>query len=685
MGLQLKRLIFLFLFFVFSGCQNDSLDHESPRFVSSSPEAFGWTAYNIQAIQLKFSESIDPDSTIHISVKDKQSNEISGSILVSNHVIRFEFTQSLLPNSTYIVEVTGEDGIRDLAGNSFINEIENFSFMTNDFTDEEIPKIISTMPNQEATEVLVRSEIILNYNREIDPQSVNETVFQLVNALDYSEVDLSFKVEGTQVQIVPVESLQAQTTYFLNYGNQIKSIYGVPSKESGTLTFKTGDRSWGTPQRVFENSKSTLQPRIFQLNDGTEIFLYVLGKENQTSQVYVQTKFSGEEDFGAPQLIFETASGPEANLIEMKSIYLETGEVLVGFLFGDRIDNVDRYKIETVYRERNGNWRESFFHDLITIDIDHTHWDLFLASDGNGMVGWVDEHELENSLSPTFYVEKMIDQQWPQTDPVVIQTLSEDSNFLDIEVMINNSGNAVALSLYYDVDLNHNRILYKKSINQGPFNGETSHFINEYFPLSYEPLKIKSFLKIGNQNILFVLSEINGIDRLRYLRFTDEKFNVGQSGFIDLPSHEIEDFWYHSREGRETVLTISNHTEDPQKMSVHAIDRLSSQTGEFTDWSSIKELYSSSMNMKQVGIFGSPRGDQTIFIQTVTDTFITFESLLNTLDWQGTGALDFEKFDIGNVYGISGIKKESGENKLTFKTSTSLMSSSNVNYYFLTH
>lgn len=184
----MRRLLSLILpFFLLCGCETDkhvvepdepaadttATDTIQPSVVATVP-AHGDSSVPVNSfITITFSEDMDPStiSTETIAMSDG----VTGTVTYTDSIATFIPSDTFINEHKYAVVVTM--GAKDLAGNP-LEDYCNWYFTTVN-TGMPPPYIVSTVPADGDTGVLVSQKITATFSEEIDPAAINSSTFVL--------------------------------------------------------------------------------------------------------------------------------------------------------------------------------------------------------------------------------------------------------------------------------------------------------------------------------------------------------------------------------------------------------------------------------------------------------------------------------------------------------------------------
>lgn len=120
--------------------------------------------------------------------------------------------------------------------------------------DSVSPTVITTIPAIDETEVPIYTNVIARFNESINPISITDTSFTLLQIFgnDQVKVNGAFSVSesGTEVTFNPVDDLEWNRTYVATLTTAITDLSGNPLNEDYVWTFYTGAIDTTPPEVV---------------------------------------------------------------------------------------------------------------------------------------------------------------------------------------------------------------------------------------------------------------------------------------------------------------------------------------------------------------------------------------------------------------------------------------------------
>lgn len=101
-----------------------------------------------------------------------------------------------------------------------------------------IPTVDSSVPANEAVDVVINSSVAVTFDQEMDPNTINTTTFTLLEG--NTEVSWSMVYLNNVVTFSPTSNLQTGTVYTAKLTTGVKDLNGVPIAADYIFSFTTG-------------------------------------------------------------------------------------------------------------------------------------------------------------------------------------------------------------------------------------------------------------------------------------------------------------------------------------------------------------------------------------------------------------------------------------------------------------
>jgi hypothetical protein len=233
-------------------------DKSAPTVSSTVPvnEATG-VAINT-AISATFSEAMALSSITTATFTVKQgTTPVSGTVNYAGLVATFKPTGSLAANTTYTATITS--GVTDLAGNAMENNYV-WNFTTGNTSDAAAPTVISTDPENLATNVALNKKIVANFSEAMDPLTVTAVTFTLQRGT--TPVPGAVTYAGTAGTFTPAANLAANTTYTATISTGAEDLAGNAMANNYVWSFTTGSAPDAVRPTVISTDPANLATNV---------------------------------------------------------------------------------------------------------------------------------------------------------------------------------------------------------------------------------------------------------------------------------------------------------------------------------------------------------------------------------------------------------------------------------------
>lgn len=238
--MKIKNLLSAFaiaMVVLLAGCSkdDDSDTNLAPTVNSTDPANDATNVILNKVITITFSEAMDASTinatSFHI---EEGTNNVSGIVSYSGTVASFAPESYFAASTSYTVTLSTQ--AKDLEGKS-IEENMVWSFTTGTLTDDIVPTITSTDPENNETAVVRNKTISVNFSEEMDPTTINAATFMLKQAEIAIEGSVSYT--GTTATFISSTLLTAETLYTVTITTGMKDLAGNALDSDTELSFTT--------------------------------------------------------------------------------------------------------------------------------------------------------------------------------------------------------------------------------------------------------------------------------------------------------------------------------------------------------------------------------------------------------------------------------------------------------------
>ncbi|TGL58174.1 hypothetical protein EHQ58_12400 [Leptospira ognonensis] len=160
------------------------------------------------------------------------STSIEGELVTNGKFIVFTPATLLLPNTTYTVSISAENGL---------SSSYEYQFSTGSEVDNTPPSVLSTSPEIGETNFPINAKIIVNFNESIDPTTVSESNFSL-----QGNPPGVLSIQDQSLLFSPNSNLLPVTAYICVIKSGIKDIAGNQMVRPYSWVFSTSETEAST-------------------------------------------------------------------------------------------------------------------------------------------------------------------------------------------------------------------------------------------------------------------------------------------------------------------------------------------------------------------------------------------------------------------------------------------------------
>ncbi len=171
------------------------------------------------------------------------------SLSTDRTTLTFVPTSLLAVSTTYTVTVSG---VTDQAGNTVVQFTSTFTTGTSGVADTSAPSVTTVSPANAATGVGISSNIVLTFNKNIDPISVNSGTIAVALSGSFTPlVPGSYSVNGAVVTFTPLAPMPSHTQIFVAaFSGGVKDLAGNSPTSNFSSSFTTATATNTTPPTV---------------------------------------------------------------------------------------------------------------------------------------------------------------------------------------------------------------------------------------------------------------------------------------------------------------------------------------------------------------------------------------------------------------------------------------------------
>ena len=217
----------------------------APFVTSTVPENQAVDVLRNRSLLVAFSEEMNPATLTgnSITLEDDQNNIVNGSIDydTTSHIAVFTPDSSLAANTTYTLTI-GKT-VTDMGGIPMVKDIV-VNFTTAVTVDSTLPEVEITYPADNSVAVPTNTAIFVLFTEEINPLTLTNTSFSLLQVNASGNVSVSGTVEynaGNRIAVfTPDDTLNAGENYRATIANSVEDLNGSNLASDYIFNFSTG-------------------------------------------------------------------------------------------------------------------------------------------------------------------------------------------------------------------------------------------------------------------------------------------------------------------------------------------------------------------------------------------------------------------------------------------------------------
>ena len=221
----------------FTTVGSDVVDITAPTVLSVVPENNTTSIAVSTNITANFSEAMDASSisTATFTLKQGTTN-VAGSVSYSGTTATFNPANDLDGGLIYTANIT--TGAKDAAGNAMAASKEwRFTTLVANEVDTTAPTILSIVPSNNATSIVVSSNITVTFSEAMDASSISTATFSLKQGT--TNVAGSVSYSGTTATFNPNNDLVGGLVYIVTITTGVKDASGNALAASKVWSFTT--------------------------------------------------------------------------------------------------------------------------------------------------------------------------------------------------------------------------------------------------------------------------------------------------------------------------------------------------------------------------------------------------------------------------------------------------------------
>lgn len=233
-------------------------DMTPPSVVFTNPVSNATSVELSKIISVNFSKAMDQSTINSVTFSVKTGNNtVPGVVTYSGVTAVFTPTNSLIPGTIYNVIIT--NGVKDESGKNMVDNYA-WNFTTINQSDATPPTVLSTVPVNGATGVLINSIIEANFSELIQVSTVNELTFLVKQGTQSVEGAVTYS--GLTARFTPTVALLENKVYTVTITTGVKDLAGNAMVNNNTWSFTTIDQNEVIPPTVVSTDPENLAINI---------------------------------------------------------------------------------------------------------------------------------------------------------------------------------------------------------------------------------------------------------------------------------------------------------------------------------------------------------------------------------------------------------------------------------------
>ena len=218
-----------------SGCSKDDVEQvigEAPIVASANPENGTVNVPLDKTISVVFNQEMQSSSFDLTTFTIQGTTLVSGTVSVNGKTASFTPTAPLTANTTYTGTIKTK--AQNITGQALESDFV-WTFSTGATLN---PMVISTNPLNNATNVVLNKEVVVNFNMPMNQTTLNSNSFTIKQGVNVIAGSVSYT--GTTAYFKPNTALLPNTLYTATITTEAKNIQGIALSSNYVWTFTTG-------------------------------------------------------------------------------------------------------------------------------------------------------------------------------------------------------------------------------------------------------------------------------------------------------------------------------------------------------------------------------------------------------------------------------------------------------------
>jgi hypothetical protein len=231
--LKILPTIALLFIAMLSGCNDDKEPGIRPTVLSSLPENNATGIALNASISAVFSVNMDATTASKLTLKQGNENVV-GTMTQTGSTVSLQPSADLLPNTVYTATIS--KNAANEAGTTMLKDY-TWNFTTGAAPDNVKPLITETSPLNNAIGVAITQHVVINFNENMDPNTLNTLNFTLKQGV--TAVAGTVVSTATSITFTPSASLETEKVYTATLTTGATDVAGNGIATNHVVTFTT--------------------------------------------------------------------------------------------------------------------------------------------------------------------------------------------------------------------------------------------------------------------------------------------------------------------------------------------------------------------------------------------------------------------------------------------------------------
>jgi len=271
----------------------------------------------------EFDEALDASSinSNSITLSDASGNAVAIGVSYNSNKITINPSADLEYNTNYKLVLSKD--ITDVAGNNLEYSITiNYTTIEASQTDTTAPEMLTSDPQNSATDVDVSKVITLSFNEALSVASITSQNVTLKDASSNS-VSATISYENKVITITPAQELEYATTYSLHVSTAVSDIFDNALSSALNLSFTTENAPAGSAEVPTITTASPTANAVVATNVRPSVSFSIAMEESSLLSALTLSA-NGNSVSGSVSLNANTATFTPSSLLAADTTYTLT-------------------------------------------------------------------------------------------------------------------------------------------------------------------------------------------------------------------------------------------------------------------------------------------------------------------------------------------------------------------------